>query len=81
MTGDRRLSAQEMLDFKLEKRDRRFDAMRIVRRTILEGDEEPTLFELALIELAARVDGQTEILKDMTRRVRLLEKECKVDEK
>ena len=59
-----------MLDFKLEKASHRFDAMQIIKKAILEGNDEPTLFEVALIELAARVDGQTEILKDLNRQIR-----------
>ena len=79
MIGDRRLNAQEMLDFKLEKANHRFDAMQIIKKTILEANEEPTLFELALIELAARVDGQTEILKDLRRQFRDLIAQAKMD--
>jgi len=79
MTGDRRLSAQEMLDFKLEKVNHRFDAMQIISKAIVDGNDEPTLFEVALIELAARVDGHTEILKDLSRQVRDLKAQAKMD--
>ncbi|MCJ7455282.1 hypothetical protein MUP07_00885 [Candidatus Bathyarchaeota archaeon] len=70
MTGDRRLTAQEMLDFKLEKANHRFDALKIVTTAILDGKEEPTLFEVAILELAARVDGHKELLADLYRQIR-----------
>jgi len=73
LTGDRRLSAQELLDFKLEKKDHRFDALKIVAKAILDGNDEPTLFEVALIELSASLDGHKQILIDLGRRVRALE--------
>jgi len=72
MTGDRRLTAQEMLDFKLEKANHRFDGMQIITKAIVDGNDEPTLFEVAFIELAARLDGHKEILKDLSRQVREL---------
>jgi len=72
MTGDRRLSGQEMLDFKLERENKRFDAMMIIKKSVLDGHDEPTLFEVALIELAARLDGQREIAIEQGRQIRLL---------
>jgi len=70
MTGDRRLSAQEMLDFKLEKDKHRFDALEIIQKAILDGNEEPTLFEVAIIELAARLEGQKAMIIELGRQLR-----------
>jgi len=79
MTGDRRLTAQEMLDFKLEKANHRFDGMQIIMKAVVDGNDEPTLFEVALIELASRLDGHKEILKDLNRQVRDLKTQGKMD--
>jgi hypothetical protein len=62
-----------MLDFKLERENKRFDAMKIIMRSVVDGHEEPTLFEVALIELAARLDGQKEIAIEQGRQIRLLQ--------
>ena len=52
MTGDRRLTDEEKRTFL----DHTFNALEVV--TNLGG--EPTLFELAIIEIAARLDTQRE---------------------
>jgi len=73
MTGDRRLTAQEMIAFKLEKEDRRFDALETIKRAILERGDEPTLFELAIIELAAAIESHKNIIIDLGRQIRRLD--------
>jgi len=81
MTGDRRLTAQEMIAFKLEKENRCFDALETIKQAILEKGDEPTLFELAIIELAAAIESHKNIIIDLGRQIRRLDERLALQER
>ena len=75
MTGDRRLTVQEMLTFKLQEKEHKLDAMKIIVSSIVDGHDEPTLFEVAFIEIAAKLDAMKEILIRQGKQLRILQDE------
>jgi len=81
MTGDRRLTAEEMIAFKLEKEDRCFDALKTIKHAILEKGDEPTLFELAIIELAAAIESHKALIIDLGRQIRRLDERLALQER
>lgn len=66
MTGDRKLTKQEKEEFIDTKHQ--FKAL----QKIMTSSDEPSLFESAFIELAAKVKGQAEILIDVASDVQKL---------
>jgi len=71
--GDRRLNADEIERFK--RGDGSFQALPLICgfTDCVMGNREPTLFELALVELNAKLEGITQILIDYGRRIKKLE--------
>ena len=67
MTGDRRLTAQEKA---IELTTHRFAAL----ETVVNSGGEPSLFELALIEIAAKLSSHTQLIIEMGAQLGLLEK-------
>lgn len=71
MTGDRRLNQDEMLRFKMERlsKEQKFFAL----ETILNANEEPTLFELAILELYSYFINHKELIIDLYKKIKIIE--------
>lgn len=75
MTGDRKLTPEEMKLFMREAVTQRatLDAMKILQQGIVDGHDEPSLYDIAFIEVAARLDGQKDWITFLSRRILKLE--------
>jgi hypothetical protein len=75
--GDRRLNSDEMERFK--RGDGSFQALPLISglTECVLGNREPTLFELALVELNAKLEGLVQIVIREEQEIRLLKKETK----
>ena len=70
MTGDRRLTEQEKA---FELATHRFNAL----ETVKNSGGEPSLFELAIIEISAKLDSHSDFIIDMGAKLQILENEVK----
>ena len=73
--GDRRLNADEIERFK--RGDGSFQALPLIcgLTDCIMGNREPTLFELALVELNAKLEGIKQIIIAQARQIKILQED------